>query len=125
MHSGAAARGLFLPAVPVAFLAGEIDQALPMATAALNTSHETGLRDVEAITLLLLANITAAIGLDASNAERYYDAAIALAGELGRRPLVAHCHLGRAKLFRRTGKREHVAGLEGERKQVTVLFADL
>src|SRR5262245_7539026 len=29
-----------------------------------------------------------------------------LATELGMRPLVAHCHLGLGKLFRRTGQRE-------------------
>ena len=32
----------------------------------------------------------------------------ALADELGMRPLVAHCHLGLGKLYRRTGKREQV-----------------
>ena len=31
---------------------------------------------------------------------------LALAGELGMRPLVAHCHLGLRKLDRRLGKRE-------------------
>jgi hypothetical protein len=31
---------------------------------------------------------------------------MALADELGLRPLVAHCHLGLGKLYRRTGKRE-------------------
>jgi len=30
----------------------------------------------------------------------------ALADDLGMRPLVAHCHLGLGKLYRRTGKRE-------------------
>jgi hypothetical protein len=38
---------------------------------------------------------------------------MALASELGMRPLVAHCHLGLGKLYRRTGKRqdaqEHLA----------------
>ena len=29
-----------------------------------------------------------------------------MATELGMRPLVAHCHLGLGKLYRRTGKRE-------------------
>jgi hypothetical protein len=37
---------------------------------------------------------------------------LALASELGMRPLVAHCHLGLGTLYRRTGKeeqaREHV-----------------
>ena len=105
MHSGAAGRSLFLTAVQMALLAGEVDRALPMAAAALNHSRETGLRDVEAIMLQLLAEITAA-GPDAVSAEGYYDAAIALAGELGLRPLVAHCHLGLGKLYRRAGKRE-------------------
>jgi hypothetical protein len=76
-----------------------------MATAALNHSRETGLRDVEAITLQLLAEITAAEP-DAASAECCYDAAIALAGELRLRPTVAHCHLGLGKLYRGTGKRE-------------------
>ena len=31
---------------------------------------------------------------------------MALAGELGMRPVVAHCHLGLGKLYQRTGKRE-------------------
>ena len=105
IHSGAVLRSLFLTAVQMALLAGEVDRAIPMAAAALNHSRESGLRDVEAVTLQLLAEITAA-GPDAASAEAYYDAAIALAGELGLRPLVAHCHLGLGKLYRRTGKRE-------------------
>jgi hypothetical protein len=32
--------------------------------------------------------------------------ALALANELGMRPLVARCHLGLGKLYRRTDKRE-------------------
>ena len=39
-----------------------------------------------------------------SSAEGRYREALALAAELGMRPLVAHCHLGLAKLYRRTGK---------------------
>ena len=35
----------------------------------------------------------------------HYRQALALADELGMRPLVAHCHLGLGKLYRRTGKR--------------------
>ena len=35
----------------------------------------------------------------------HYREALALAGELGMRPLVAHCHLGLGKLYRRTGDR--------------------
>jgi hypothetical protein len=46
-------------------------------------------------------------------AEDHYQEALALAKELGMRPLVAHCHLGLGKLNRRMGKRhqaqEHLA----------------
>jgi tetratricopeptide (TPR) repeat protein len=43
---------------------------------------------------------------DVATAEAHYDAAIAQASELGMRPLIAHCHLGLAKLYPRTRKRE-------------------
>jgi hypothetical protein len=33
---------------------------------------------------------------------------MALADELGMRPLIAHCHLGLGKLYRRTDRREQV-----------------
>jgi len=36
--------------------------------------------------------------------------ALALAAELGMRPLLAHCHFGLGKLYRRTGKRERAQG---------------
>jgi len=39
-------------------------------------------------------------------AEDSYRRATALATELGMSPLVAHCHLGLAKLYRRTSQRE-------------------
>jgi tetratricopeptide (TPR) repeat protein len=43
---------------------------------------------------------------DAETGEGHYRKALALAEPLGMRPLVAHCHLGLGKLYRRTGKRE-------------------
>jgi Tetratricopeptide repeat len=43
---------------------------------------------------------------DVQAAEVHYQHAIGLGQELGMRPLVAHCHLGLGKLYRRTGKRE-------------------
>jgi hypothetical protein len=49
---------------------------------------------------------------DAESGEGHYRAALALAEPRGMRPLVAHCHLGLGKLYRRTGKhseaREHL-----------------
>jgi uncharacterized protein HemY len=38
--------------------------------------------------------------------EGHYRQAMELAEQLGMRPLVAHCHLGLGKLYRRTGRRE-------------------
>jgi hypothetical protein len=50
---------------------------------------------------------------DVESGEVPYRKALALAEPRGMRPLVAQCHLGLAKLFRRTGKRldadEHLA----------------
>jgi tetratricopeptide (TPR) repeat protein len=43
---------------------------------------------------------------DVEQAAARYQQALALATDLGMRPLVAHCHLGLGKLYRRTGKRQ-------------------
>ncbi len=43
---------------------------------------------------------------DAERGEAHYGQALALAAPRGMRPLVAHCHLGLGKLYRRTDKRE-------------------
>ena len=43
---------------------------------------------------------------DAESAEAHYCKALALAEPRGMRPLIAHCHLGLGKLYRRTGQRE-------------------
>jgi tetratricopeptide (TPR) repeat protein len=44
--------------------------------------------------------------LDAERGEAHYRQALALAEPRGMRPLVAHCHLGLGKLYRRIGRRE-------------------
>ena len=44
---------------------------------------------------------------DAESGAAHYREALALAERHGMRPLVAHCHLGLGKLYRRTGKLEH------------------
>ena len=43
---------------------------------------------------------------DFGAARMKYFEALELGEKLGMRPLVAHCHLGLGKLYRRTGKRE-------------------
>ena len=45
----------------------------------------------------------AKIPLISDKAEDHYRQALALAEELGMRPLIAHCHVGLGKLYRRTG----------------------
>ena len=42
--------------------------------------------------------------LDLENATSHFRQAQALAQKHGMRPLIAHCHLGFGKLYRRTGK---------------------
>jgi class 3 adenylate cyclase/tetratricopeptide (TPR) repeat protein len=64
-------------------------------------NDETGHR---AWALQILGEIRTDFGESAGEAA--YQEALALAVELGMRPLVAHCHLGLGKLDRRTGKRE-------------------
>jgi tetratricopeptide (TPR) repeat protein len=60
-------------------------------------------------TLNLLGDIaTHPDRFDAESGEAHYRQALALAEPRGMRPLVAHCHLGLGKLYRRTGKREQV-----------------
>jgi transcriptional regulator with AAA-type ATPase domain/tetratricopeptide (TPR) repeat protein len=61
----------------------------------------------EAHALHLLGDIeTLSDRLDAERGETHYRKALALAEPRGMRPLVAHCHLGLGKLYRRTGQRE-------------------
>jgi Flp pilus assembly protein TadD len=56
--------------------------------------------------LRLLGDIAARRGPPASDqAEVHYRQALALAEELGMRPLVAHCHLGLGTLYARIGRR--------------------
>jgi tetratricopeptide (TPR) repeat protein len=43
---------------------------------------------------------------DAAQAEAYYQQALALAEELGLRPLQAHCHHGLGRLYHQTGRGE-------------------
>jgi len=84
-----------------------IEPALERARLALDLSRAQRERGHEAYAIELLGGI--ASYRESPNekvAQSYYCQAIALAKELGMRPLVAHCHLGLGKLYRRTGTRE-------------------
>ena len=80
-------------------------EALSSAGRALTLARQRGERGHEAWALRLLGEIGAQQDPpDAANAEEHYREAMALAEELGMRPLVAHCHLGLGKLFRKLGR---------------------
>jgi len=88
-------------------LARQPDEAFDVAEQALTLSRERHERATEARILFLLGEVSPQrVDRDEPAGERQYHAALSLAAELGLRPLVAHCHLGLARLDRRTGKRD-------------------
>ena len=76
--------------------------ALELARQSVEQAAAQGHRGVLAENRWHLATILAHAG--ESDAEGTYQEALALADELGMRPLQAHCHLGLGKLYRRTGR---------------------
>src|SRR5262249_22799138 len=84
--------------------ARRIDEAAGYVREALAVARRTGARGSEADALCLAGDVASAAG--AADAEDHYRGALALAVELGMRPLVAHCHLGLGTLYQRTGQRE-------------------
>jgi class 3 adenylate cyclase/tetratricopeptide (TPR) repeat protein len=86
---------------------GRLDDATRVAEEARSLSQAEGRRADEASAIHLFADMALLRPLpDYESAEGGYRAALARAAELGMRPLVAHCHLGLGKLYRRTGKRQ-------------------
>jgi tetratricopeptide (TPR) repeat protein len=86
--------------------AGRPAEARQAAERMLGLTRATGKRDSEAVALRLLGEIHAlAHPAEASQAEASYRQALAIAEQIGTRPLAAHCHLGLGKLYRRTDKR--------------------
>ncbi len=87
-------------------LAGRPEDAIQSARRALDLSRNHKERGNEAWALRLLGEIAAHPDPpNVETAESHYRQALALAEELGLRPLVAHCHLGLGTLYRRTGNR--------------------
>ena len=86
-------------------LLGRLDEARRLADQAVESSpRQPGFA---AHALHLLGDIaTHPDRFDAERGEAHYRQALALAEPRGMRPLVAHCHLGLGKLYRRTGKRQ-------------------
>jgi class 3 adenylate cyclase/tetratricopeptide (TPR) repeat protein len=88
-------------------LAGRPDEAAHGARRALELARAHQERGHHAYALRLLGEVAAhREPPEIEPAETHYRQAMALAEELGMRPLVAHCQLGLGQLSRRTGKRE-------------------
>jgi len=88
-------------------LADRLEEAIACGDRALALARERGQRGYEAWALRHLGEIASCrYPFDAETAEGHYREALGVASELGMRPLVAHCHLGLGKLYRRTDKRQ-------------------
>jgi class 3 adenylate cyclase/tetratricopeptide (TPR) repeat protein len=88
-------------------LAGHGEEAWQHAHQALDLARQQKERGCEALALHQLGAVHAhADPPDVAQAEAHYQQALALAEELGMRPLVAHCYLGLGRLYGQTGQRE-------------------
>jgi tetratricopeptide (TPR) repeat protein len=86
--------------------AARLDDGLALGERALTLARERGQRVAEAWARRLLGDIVLHRDPpDDETAEDHYHHAMALAEELGMRPLWAHCHLGLGKVSRRAGQR--------------------
>jgi class 3 adenylate cyclase/tetratricopeptide (TPR) repeat protein len=92
-------------------LAGGREEAHALAERARTLAREHQERGHEAYALRLLGDISLRYESPARDqAEADYCQALALAGELGMRPLVAHCHLGLGTLYLKIGRPEQARG---------------
>ena len=88
-------------------LIGRLEEAHALTEGALAHARAHQERGHQAYALRLLGDIAARREpLEHDQAEAHYRQALALAGELGMRPLVAHCHLGLGTLYAAIGQRE-------------------
>jgi tetratricopeptide (TPR) repeat protein len=88
-------------------LAGRGAEAWQHTRQALDLARQQKERGNEAYALHQLGVVQAnADPPDVAPAEVHYQQALALADELGMRPLVAHCHLGLGRLYGQTGRGE-------------------
>jgi len=83
------------------------NEASQLAADALSTTRRRGERGYEARALHILGEIVGYADVpDLDTAIHHQREALAIAQELSMRPLAAHCHVGLAKLYRRTAQRE-------------------
>jgi class 3 adenylate cyclase/tetratricopeptide (TPR) repeat protein len=108
-------------------LVGRSADAMRVAERALDWSRERKQRGLVAYSLRLLGEIAAQRDApELEEAAASYQQALTLAGELGMRPLQAHCHFGLGKLYRRTGDRakaqEHLASAATMYREMDMQF---
>jgi tetratricopeptide (TPR) repeat protein len=88
-------------------LANRLEEAQALAEQALALARAHQERGHQAYALRLLGDIVARHeSLERNRAGEYFHQALALAEELGMRPLVAHCHLSLGKLYVKTGRHD-------------------
>jgi tetratricopeptide (TPR) repeat protein len=88
--------------------AGRLEEAYALAEQALTLARARQERGYQAYALRLLGDVAAQREPpEIEVVEANYRQALALAEDLGMRPLLAHCHLVLGKLYAKTGQREH------------------
>jgi len=94
------------------WLAGRFDDARAQAEQGLGLARAGGERGAQIRALRLLGDVAAhGDRPDAERSERYFHEALAMAEELGMRPLQARCLLGLGQHHRRAGQRSHAEEL--------------
>jgi len=108
IRTGARQRPLWVAWLSeVCRLVGRGGEAWQHACQALDLARQQKDRGEEAVALHQLGVVHAHVAPpDVAPAEAHYQQALALAEELGMRPLVAHCHLALGRLYCQTGRRE-------------------
>jgi tetratricopeptide (TPR) repeat protein len=96
-----------LPLGEAHLAAGHVEEAHTLAERALTLTRAHQQRGSETYALRLLGDIAAQCNPpEVEQAAAYYQQALALAKELGMRPLQGHCHLSLGTLYVKTGQRE-------------------
>jgi tetratricopeptide (TPR) repeat protein len=96
-----------LPLGEAQLLAGHLEEAHTLAERALALAREPQERGHQAYALHLLGAVAAhRAPPDVEPAAAHYQQSLALAEELGMRPLQAHCHLGLGTLYGQAGQQE-------------------
>jgi hypothetical protein len=103
-------------------LAGRADEALPLVAGAVEEFCDRQFH-VRPGLILLCAGTTCLSAGRIDEAASHAREALALAGELGMRPLVAHCHLGLGKLYREQASASRRRSISPQRRRCTARWA--